>query len=253
MQTMRSNLTLVAAFTFEMMTAGNFAYAGTEAPEEKPDNEWRANTAAVSDYRYRGISQTRLKPALQGGADDVNNPTGLYVGTWLSTIKWIRDAGGDAGVEWDLYAGKRGAITRQLGYDVGGLAYAYPSNGLRPGADTFELYGQLSLGPVYLKYSQSTANLFGVADSRYSSYVDAGGNVGLGGGYTLSLHVGRQDVRHYDALSYSDYKVGLGKDFGPVALSLAAFFADTDGYLGPVGEARNLGRISVVLTVSKTF
>ena len=27
------------------------------------------NVGAVSDYRYRGISQTRLKPALQGGVD----------------------------------------------------------------------------------------------------------------------------------------------------------------------------------------
>lgn len=253
MHTMRSNLTLVAAFTFEMMTAGNFAHAETEAPEDKPDNEWSINAAAVSDYRYRGISQTRLKPALQGGADYTNNPTGLYVGTWLSTIKWIRDAGGDAAVEWDVYAGKRGTITKDLGYDVGGLAYVYPSNGLRPGADTFELYGQLSLGPVYLKYSQSTTNLFAVADSRYSNYVDAGGNIALGSGYTLNLHCGHQDVRHHGELSYTDYKIGLSKDVGPVALTLAAVYADTDAYIGPVGATKNLGRTGVVLTVSKTF
>ena len=27
------------------------------------------NVGVVSDYRYRGISQTRLQPALQGGID----------------------------------------------------------------------------------------------------------------------------------------------------------------------------------------
>jgi uncharacterized protein (TIGR02001 family) len=52
------------------------------------------NVGAVSDYRYRGISQTRLKPAVQGGID--YSIGGFYVGTWASTIKWIKDAGGDA-------------------------------------------------------------------------------------------------------------------------------------------------------------
>jgi len=39
------------------------------------------NVSVTTDYRYRGISQTRLKPALQGGADyDLGN--GFYIGTW---------------------------------------------------------------------------------------------------------------------------------------------------------------------------
>ena len=37
------------------------------------------NIGVVSDYRYRGISQTRLKPAVQGGADYAAS-NGLYVG-----------------------------------------------------------------------------------------------------------------------------------------------------------------------------
>ena len=75
--------------------AGGSARAEDSAPAAKPDNETSFNAAVVSDYRYRGISQTRLKPALQSGFDYTNNPTGLYAGTWLSTIKWTRDAGGD--------------------------------------------------------------------------------------------------------------------------------------------------------------
>jgi hypothetical protein len=49
----------------------------------------------------------RLDPALQGGADYTHNPTGLYAGTWLSTIKWTKDAGGSGDVEWDIYFGKK--------------------------------------------------------------------------------------------------------------------------------------------------
>ncbi|HEV7816180.1 MAG TPA: TorF family putative porin, partial [Janthinobacterium sp.] len=105
----------------------------------------------------------------------------------------------------------------------------------------------------YLKYSQSTTNLFAVANSKYSAYIDVGGNFDIGHGVTLNLHVGRQNVRHSDNLSYTDYKVGVSKDFGIVALTLAAVYADTDAYIGPGGEAKNLAKTSLVVAVSKTF
>src|SRR5712691_8225367 len=67
------------------------------------------NASLTTDYRYRGISQTRLQPALQGGADYAF-PNGFYVGTWASTIKWIKDFGGGANIEWDIYGGYKGEI-----------------------------------------------------------------------------------------------------------------------------------------------
>jgi uncharacterized protein (TIGR02001 family) len=160
--------------------------------EQKPEHEVSYNAALTSDYRYRGLSQSRLDPALQGGADYVHNPTGFYAGTWLSTIKWTKDLGGDGNVEWDLYGGKRGNLTPDISYDVGGLYYFYPSNGLGPNANTFELYGQLGYGPAYVKYSHSLTNLFGTADSKGSGYLDVGANVDVGSGLVLNLHVGRQ-------------------------------------------------------------
>jgi uncharacterized protein (TIGR02001 family) len=223
--------------------------AGAEEP--KPDHEVSFNAAVTTDYRYRGISQTRLDPALQGGADYVNNPTGLYVGTWLSTIKWIKDAGGDGNVEWDIYGGKRGNVTGDITYDVGGLYYFYPSNSLPVNANTFELYGQLGLGPAYIKYSHSLTNLFGTADSKNSGYLDLGANVDVGNGFTLNLHAGRQNVRHNGSLSYTDYKIGVTKDLGICTAALAWVKADTRAYLSP--DRENLGKSGVVFSVSKTF
>ena len=254
MKSLTPNLKLIAALTlaFASMSASVArAEEATPAPEAKPDNEVSFNAAVVSDYRYRGVSQTRLKPALQGGADYVNNPTGLYAGTWLSTIKWTKDAGGDGDVEWDLYAGKRGEIVKDVGYDVGGLYYYYPSNGLHPSANTFELYGQISYGPASLKYSQSTTNLFGFADSKNSGYVDAQVNQDVADGYILNLHVGHQNVKHNGASSYTDYKLGVTKDFGVVSVALAAVYADTHAYIGPDGK--NLAKKALVLSISKTF
>src|SRR6478735_5960052 len=102
-----------------------FASSDACAEGQKPDNELSFNAAVTSDYRYRGISQTRLKPALQGGIDYVNDPGGLYAGVWASTIKWTKDAGGGGQVELDLYAGKRGELVKDISYDVGVLSYVY--------------------------------------------------------------------------------------------------------------------------------
>ena len=217
------------------------------------------NLGLISDYRYRGISQTRLQPALQGGADYTHNPSGLYAGTWLSTIKWTKDAGGDGDIEWDLYAGKRGKIGADASYDVGVLGYVYPSNGLRhvPGfadANTAEVYGQLGYSPAYAKYSLSLTNLFGFVDSRRSGYLDLGANLDLGQGVTLNLHAGRQDVRHNDAASYTDYKLGVTRDFGVATLAVA--FVGTNAgeaaYASPA-NGKFLGRKALVVSVAKTF
>ena len=247
-----TNLTLIAALTlaFATMSASAQAQDAQPAAEAVPDNQISYNIAVTSDYRYRGISQTRLNPALQGGVDYVNNPTGLYVGAWASSIKWVKDGGGDANVELDIYAGKRGEITKDFTYDVGGLYYFYPSNGLNPSANTFELYAQVASGPFSLKYSHSTTNLFGFADSKNSGYVDAQFNQDLYDGYILNLHAGHQNVKNNGVSSYSDYKIGFTKDFGVATVALAAVFTNTDAY---VGRGKNLGKTGAVLTISKTF
>ncbi|HEY5801455.1 MAG TPA: TorF family putative porin, partial [Burkholderiaceae bacterium] len=159
-----------------------FAAGDALAEEAKAAADLSFNAAVASDYRYRGISQTRLKPALQGGADLVHNASGMYAGAWASTIKWTTDAGGDGDFELDLYAGKRGELMSGFGYDVGVLAYVYPSNKLAqvPGfvsANTTEVYGQLSYGSATLKYSHTVTNLFGFIDSKNSGYVDLSANV----------------------------------------------------------------------------
>jgi uncharacterized protein (TIGR02001 family) len=243
---MKSREAIAAAFALAV-TALATQHARADEPAASPVSY---NVSLTSDYRYRGISQSRLDPALQGGADYAG-PNGWYAGTWLSTIKWTHDLGGDGHVEWDMYGGKKGQLTPDVSYDVGGLYYFYPTNGLNPNANTFELYGQLGYGPAYAKYSLSTTNLFGTPDSRRSGYLDLGANVDLGRGFTLNLHAGRQTVRNNGALSYTDYKVGVTRDLGVCSVALAFVKANTNAYLSPAGK--NLGKSAAVLSVTKTF
>ena len=237
------------------------------------------NVGLVSDYRYRGISQSRDQPALQGGVDYTSS-FGLYLGTWLSTIKWIKDAGPAAGVntgstpaEWDLYGGYRGDIIKDtLTYDVGGLYYLYVSNKYNQvgaNADTFEIYGALTYGPATLKYSHALTNLFGFVDSKNSGYLDLSANFDLGSGFSLTPHIGHQEIKHTTGApvnySYTDYSLTLGKDFGnglsvsaaavgtddkKLANGLAAFSYTSD----PAGDGyKSLQKATLVVGVKYTF
>jgi uncharacterized protein (TIGR02001 family) len=221
--------------------------------EEPAPDPLSFNIGAVTEYRYRGIGQTRLKPALQGGIDYAA-ANGFYVGAWGSTIKWIKDAGGDAGVEVDLYAGYKAEVAKDLTLDVGVLRYGYPSNKLNPSADTVELYGALSFGPVTAKYSHSTTNLFGVADSKGSGYFDVSASFDLGGGLMLSPHVGHQTVRHNAVASYTDYSLTLSKDLDGIVVSGAVIGTDADKgfYASPV-NGKFMGKTAFVVGLKKTF
>jgi uncharacterized protein (TIGR02001 family) len=218
----------------------------------EPDYTLSYNVGVVTDYRYRGISQTRLKPALQGGIDFAHK-SGFYVGTWASTIKWIKDAGGKGDIEWDIYGGYKGSAG-PVGYDVGVLRYQYPDNNLNPSANTTELYAAGTMGPATLKYSRAVTNLFGFADSKGSGYLDLSGTFDLGNGYSVVPHVGHQTVRHNSGFSYTDYSVTLGKDFGNgFSVSAAAVGTDVDHvhYLSP--EGKRLGRTGLVLGGKYSF
>jgi len=235
------------------------AHAAQAQEAARPDNEVSFNAAVVSDYRYRGISQTRLQPAVQGGVDYVNNPTGLYIGAWASSIKWTKDAGGDGDLELDIYAGKRGQVSDAVSYDVGVLTYVYPSNGLKnvagfANADTTEVYGQLGVGPAYVKYSHAVTNLFGFVDSKNSGYLDVGANIEAGEGFIINLHAGHQKVKNNQAADYTDWKVGATRDFGIVtgALAVVGTNASKTAYASPV-NGKFTGKTALVLTISKTF
>src|SRR3954462_13099168 len=110
---------LAASGALMAQTAPAAQPGAPKAPE--PDYTLAFNVGAVTDYRYRGISQSRRDPAIQGGAD-FTHKSGFYVGTWASSIKWVKDAGGDASVEVDLYGGYKTTFN-DIGFDIGLLRY----------------------------------------------------------------------------------------------------------------------------------
>lgn len=207
------------------------------------------NAGAVTDYRYRGISQTRVAPALQGGVDYTSG--GLYLGAWASTIKWISDAGGGADLELDLYGGYKGELAKDVTYDVGLLTYQYPGHDLAVSPNTTEIYGALSYGVVTVKYSHSVSNLFGFADSKSSGYLDVTATLDIGDGWTLAPHIGHQRIPNNGSFAYWDYSLTLGKTFGGIAVSASLVGTDTSAYIGVKGK--DLGRTGLLLGAKFNF
>jgi uncharacterized protein (TIGR02001 family) len=216
------------------------------------------NVGAFTDYRFRGISQTRVKPAIQGGVD--YSASGFYVGAWASNIKWIKDLGGDADIEIDVYGGYKGEVMPGLGFDLGALTYIYPSNKLNPitgaKADTTEIYGALTYGPATLKYSHAVTDTFGNPDSENSYYLDLSAGFDLGGGLMLTPHIGYQKIKgpfSSDA-TYTDYALTLSKDFSGLVVSGAIVGTDADKtfYSSPV-NGKKLGEATLVLGLKYNF
>ena len=237
--------------------------AAPAAPE--PESTLSYNIGVVTEYRYRGISQSSRNPAVQIGADYAHK-SGFYIGAWHSTIQWITDNSSYAPAatvkgagELDIYGGYKGEIAKDFSYDVGGLYYLYAGNNYAkvPGgvnANTFEVYGALTYGQFTAKYSHGLTNLFGNANSKGSGYLEVSGTFDLGTGLSLTPHFGRQTVSHLRMASYSDYSLTLGKDFGngvSVSAALAGTDADKGFYVTPAGKFT--GKNALVLGAKYSF
>lgn len=186
--------------------------------------------ALVSDYDFRGITQTNEQPAVQLSIDYAS-AAGFYAGAWGSNVG--SDAGqfSDGGIntastEVDFYAGFKGT-GGDLGWDAGLVYYTYA------GASDLnypEIYGKLSYGMfsggVY--YS----NEFGAKDNGSATYVY--GDAGIPAGpVTVGLHAGLSsgdgiEDAYFGPLedSYTDYSVGLSYTASKMTLGMKWVFVD---------------------------
>lgn len=243
------NQTLLAV-ALAAVALGTHAQTAPAAPAAPSAGgiELSYNLGVVTDYRYRGISQSRLKPAVQGGFDAVLG--GAYVGAWASNIKWTKDAGGNGNLELDIYGGYKYEATKSITIDVGALAYQYPKNNLTPSANTVELYIGAISGPFSAKYSRSTGNLFGYSSSKGSAYLEANLDLEVAKGTNVVLHLGKQTVKNNSAANATDYKVGATYEALGGKVSASVVGASED-FFAPNGK--NLSKAGVVLGYIKTF
>ena len=303
MKTLHKTAISAAAVALLSGVATTAAFAADEpAPEVSPIT---ANVTVVNDYRYRGISQSNFKPAIQGGFDYAHE-SGFYIGNWNSSISWISDSYSRTGsnaayntyskdvsapIEMDFYAGiKKELIGEGFASDLGFLQYYYPNsgipstNGSTANPNTSEIYAaqNFTFGPLtgFAKVSYALSTLFGTANSSGSYYPDLTMNYDTGvWGLSLNGHVGYQYVAgnvpsqaitaaglpvkslsNSTVYSYTDWKLGVTKDFGG-GLSGAIAYVGTNAatlyggyaYGNPSTPSKNLGKSGGLISLTKTF
>lgn len=260
-------------FGFHGLSALTAALLASAVPAQA---EVTGNVSLVSDYAFRGISQTWERPAIQGGFD-YTHPSGFYLGTWASNVSG--NLYNNASMEWDFYGGYNWKINDDLAINAGLLQYYYPG-GKTPTAspdkyDTLEAYIGATWKWINLKYSHTLTDYFGVSanglqpcnfstglcdnpngNSKGSGYVELNINYELPQKFNLGFHVGHQKVRNYGNLDYTDYKVSISKEFYGFNVGLA--YVDTDAdenyYTAVVnGDRAEMSDGRVILSVGKTF
>jgi hypothetical protein len=267
---MEKTMNIKSKLLLALLATSSAAFAQT-APAAPEVPEVTYNIGVVSQYRYRGIAQTKGDPALQGGVDYAN-ANGFYLGTWASTIKWIKDASLGTGgktakgpVELDIYGGYKFEAAG-IAYDVGYLRYQYVSNtyhdaapaaGGNVNANTDEVYGAATYGPATLKYSQATSNLFGYSNSKGSNYLDLSATFDLGNGFSFVPHAGRQTIKNANSgYGYSDFALTVNKDLGDgLSASVAAIktTANETLYKDLSSTKYNAAKNAVVVGVKYAF
>ena len=231
---------------------------GVAAAQDSP-HTFTGKVALYSEYEYRGISQTSEKPAVQLNLD-YGHASGFYAGTFVSNIKWLKDAaevGGfssNAKIEWDIYLGFKKEIVKDVTLDVGYLRYEYPSSSdFNPKPNTDEVYIGLGYGPVSVKYSYALSDTFGVANSEGSDFTEANLAVPIVDKVTLTGHIGHQKYKNSSALDYTVWKIGAVYDFGN-GLNAGAYYKGTDAESSLYTyKGKDWGKDRLVAFVSYSF
>ena len=241
----------------------SFLAAASAAPVLAQDTAAPASAFTItggatltSDYRFRGISQTNKRFALQGTLG-VSHSSGFYVGTWGSSIDDYVANGSDQ--EIDLYAGYKKTFSGTT-VDGGVLYYYYPGSG-GINSDFFEPYLNVShtFGPIGAKVGVNAAWKqhalsygAGSKESGFYGYGELSAAIPTTG-ITLTGHLGRSFAKNYITFGekYTDYSVTAAYTWKNLTVSAA--YVDTNKRFLSAGPVRNVGKSGFVGAVGVAF
>lgn len=180
--------------------------------------------AVVSDYRFRGISYTDRKAALQGQVT-VSHSSGVYANVFVSTLPKTDLLGT---VEFDMAGGWSHALGKSGLVDVGVAYYTYPRSVLQP----------IDYAETYVRYTHSIGRVSATGAIAYCPKQNSLGhrenfNAGVDLAYTpakspvtLTAHLGRTAGAWAPDDTYLDWSVGVTFTHKHVRFNLQ--YIDTD-------------------------
>jgi uncharacterized protein (TIGR02001 family) len=207
------------------------------------------NFALLSDYRYRGVSLSDRRPAIQAGIA-YDHSSGLYGGAQASTV---HIEGADSSLSGEGYLGFAYALSRSVSLDLGAARYFYPYSETHGSYDYNDAYAGVSVDNVHARLHYS--------DKYYGRdveawYAEISGSLQLMDTLALVAHVGyltRYGQRSYPGApptSQWDGKLGLVTEV--VGLTWELSVVGTDVPEDRCGNTRACAT-GVVLSVSRSF
>jgi len=171
--------------------------------------QFSSTWTAVSDYDFRGYSQSGKDPALQGSADYAFGDSGFSVGAWASNVDFSPF---DGDIELDLYANYVGKINDTFSWTAGITYYMYPGSDsvifdeeeLTSLGEYAEAYVGFNAGAFSFK--QWYSNDFYESDSS-AQYSEGNYTLPIGETFSLAFHAGYSWGDYWDNSEIFDYAV----------------------------------------------
>jgi uncharacterized protein (TIGR02001 family) len=199
--------------------------------------QFSSTWTAVSDYDFRGVTQSGKDPALQASADYAFS-NGVSIGAWASNI----DFGIDEDYELDLYVNYVGEINDTFSWTTGATYYEYPGG---DDADGYpEVYVGFNAGDFSMKqwyswdYVASGLDSF-YTEANYTATITESFNLAFHAGYffgdapdALADFVGESNGDIFDYAVQANYTAGNFTIFGKFTGTDASGNLKVEGDIG---------------------
>ena len=181
--------------------------------------QFSSTWTAVSDYDFRGFSQSAKDPALQASADYAVGDSGFSVGAWASNVDFGDGVDGD--IELDVYANYIGKINDTFSWTAGLTYYSYP------GSDDLGEYPEIYIGFNAGGFSFKQWYADSLYDSDVSGqYTEANYTLPIGDKFSLGFHAGYAWGDAWEAEELIDY--ALQGNFTAGHFTIFGKFTGTD-------------------------
>lgn len=250
-------------------------------PADQPAVTGTGNAELVSDYIFRGLTQSWGGPALQGGGD-LSSKSGFAAGVWGSTIS--KNIYPGALMELDLYGGYGASFNDDWSWTAGLHSYLYPRGNLDQatpalasrGFNTLEANAALTWKWLTVTYNRSLTDYFGIdteegylGGSKGTVYLQLDAGIPVADGWTLGLHAAHTHIPTRLAAplsggatdpSYADYGASLKWQFaaqwsgtlGVTRATNGAFYGSTSSFNNP-SDTKDVGGTRGYVMVQTTF
>lgn len=184
--------------------------------------------AAMTDYVWRGVSQTGGDPAVQGEVF-VEHETGLFGGVWATNVDFTGPGDEDDGInaEVDIYLGYSLGIGDTQTLDLQATQVMYPGANDGFDYDYTEFQATLHFAEYFNALVAYSPDIFGLGEGAF--YYSAGTELPIGDTeFGVNLQVGYYDLDKAAGDSYFDYLVAVTHPLGPVQVALQ--YTNTGSY-----------------------